>query len=297
MTLIKRCRYLDPKSDVVFKKIFGNHKHLLISFLNALLPLPKGEHIKSLEYLPSEQVPQIEGLKSTVVDVKCKDEKGKIFIVEMQIQWSAAFKQRLLFGTSKAYVTQLDQGVSYNLLKPVYGLSLIGEIFDKRSDAFYHHYKIVNIKDTDQEIKGLQLIFIELPKFKPANYSEQKLRFLWLKFMSEIGEKHDTVDPILLEVPEIKEAVHLAEQAAFTRGELEAYDQYWDAVRRERSFYYERYEEGLEEGEKKMVKKMVENMTIKGFSKEMISSATGLSITEIDTMIGENQELLSECDN
>ena len=27
-------RYLDPKADVVFKKIFGEHPKLLISFLN-----------------------------------------------------------------------------------------------------------------------------------------------------------------------------------------------------------------------------------------------------------------------
>ena len=33
-------RYLDPKADVVFKKVFGEHPHLLISFLNAILPLP-----------------------------------------------------------------------------------------------------------------------------------------------------------------------------------------------------------------------------------------------------------------
>ena len=31
-------QYLDPKADVVFKKIFGDHPHLLISFLNAVLP-------------------------------------------------------------------------------------------------------------------------------------------------------------------------------------------------------------------------------------------------------------------
>ena len=32
-------RYLDPKNDLVFKRIFGDHPHLLISFLNAILPL------------------------------------------------------------------------------------------------------------------------------------------------------------------------------------------------------------------------------------------------------------------
>ncbi len=33
-------KYLDPKADLTFKKIFGQHKHLVMSLLNALLPLP-----------------------------------------------------------------------------------------------------------------------------------------------------------------------------------------------------------------------------------------------------------------
>jgi hypothetical protein len=44
-------RYLDPKNDLVFKRIFGEHEDLLLSFLNALMPLEKGRVIKSLTYL------------------------------------------------------------------------------------------------------------------------------------------------------------------------------------------------------------------------------------------------------
>ncbi|MDQ5920560.1 MAG: hypothetical protein QG673_616, partial [Pseudomonadota bacterium] len=49
-------RYLDPKADVVFKKIFGEHPHLLKSFLNAVLPLAQDNPIIELSYLPSEQI-------------------------------------------------------------------------------------------------------------------------------------------------------------------------------------------------------------------------------------------------
>ncbi|MDR2850112.1 MAG: PD-(D/E)XK nuclease family transposase, partial [Verrucomicrobiota bacterium] len=45
-------QYLDPKNDLVFKRIFGGHPNLLLSFLNALLPLGQDRHIVSLEYLP-----------------------------------------------------------------------------------------------------------------------------------------------------------------------------------------------------------------------------------------------------
>ena len=56
-------RYLDPKADVVFKKIFQEHPDLLKSFLNAVLPLPADGLISTLECLPSEQIPVIPVLK------------------------------------------------------------------------------------------------------------------------------------------------------------------------------------------------------------------------------------------
>ncbi len=58
-------RYLDPKADMVFKKIFGQHAHLLKSFLNALLPLPDDGLIVSLEYLTLEQVPTMDSSSRT----------------------------------------------------------------------------------------------------------------------------------------------------------------------------------------------------------------------------------------
>ena len=40
-----RDRYLDPKADLTFKKVFGEHPDLVMSLLNALLPLPEGEEV------------------------------------------------------------------------------------------------------------------------------------------------------------------------------------------------------------------------------------------------------------
>ena len=91
-------RYLDPKADIVFKKIFTDHPHLLKSFLNAVLPLSPEQQIVSLEYLPSELAPRIPTFKSTIVDVRCIDCKGRVFIVEMQIQWTTGFMQCMLFN-------------------------------------------------------------------------------------------------------------------------------------------------------------------------------------------------------
>ena len=282
-------RYLDPKADIVFKKIFGQHPHLLKSFLNAVLPLSEGSFIESLEYLSSEHVPEIPGFKYTVVDVKCKDEQGRIFIVEMQIQWTDAFKQRLLFGASTAYVRQLKAGEDYHLLKPVYGLALLASVFDKESQDWYHHYKLVNIGKPEREIKHLQLVFIELPKFQPSSLQEKKLRALWLRFMSELNDDTDTIPPEWLTEPDIVEALHLSEQSAYSREELGAYESYWDAVSVEKTlrtgFYREGMEAGMQAGreqgtQEEKIRIARQLLSVK-MEKSTISAITGLSLQEL----------------
>ena len=282
-------RYLDPKTDVVFKKIFGQHPHLLKSFLNAVLPLPPDGLVVTLEYLPSEQVPVIPSFKSTVVDVRCTDQQGRVFIVEMQIQWTIGFMQRMLFNASKAYVNQLEKGEDYYLLKPVYGLGLINTKFDPDENNWYHHYKIVNIERPYAEIKDLQLVFVELPKFKAKNFQDKKLQVLWLRFMSELNDKINQVPAEWMDVPEIKQAVDLAEEAAYTPAELAAYDKYWDAVSTEKTLLSGAREEGreegitigLEKGEMKAKHALARKLLLKGLSLEEVASLTELSLTEV----------------
>ncbi len=52
-----RPTFADPKTDFIFKRIFGSepHKHLLIKLLNTLLELDEGRLITDLVYLPPEQ--------------------------------------------------------------------------------------------------------------------------------------------------------------------------------------------------------------------------------------------------
>jgi len=285
-------RYLDPKADVVFKKIFSQHPDLLISFLNAVLPLPEGGLIASLEYLPSEQVPVIPVFKSTVVDVKCIDQHHRVFIVEMQIQWTTSFMQRMLFNAGKAYVKQLQTGEDYHLLKPVYGLGLLASEFDKDPDHWYHHYKMLNVKKPASEIRDLQLVFIELPKFKSKTIREKKLQVLWLRFMSELNAQTKSIPEEWLAVPEIKKAVSLAEEAAYTPGELESYEKYWDAVSIEKTLITgsraEGHAEGLAEGELKgrveARHAMARKLLARSLPLEDIAALTELSLDELATL-------------
>lgn len=196
-------RYLDPKSDLVFKKVFGNHPELLKSFLNAILPLPKDCIIESLEYLAPDNIPDISGLKHSIVDVRCRDHHGRHFIVEMQLQWFNHFIKRMVFNTAATYVRQLKKAETYDHLSPVYGLALIDATFSEEEDWF-HHFQLSDKKN--RKLEDLQLVLIELPKFKPTSTAEKRLAVLWLRFFKEIDEQTEHVDESLLNEASINEA-------------------------------------------------------------------------------------------
>ncbi|MES2252842.1 MAG: Rpn family recombination-promoting nuclease/putative transposase [Pseudomonadota bacterium] len=269
-------RLLDPKADLVFKKIFGCNKDLVKSFLNNVLPLSDDELIDTLDYLTSEQVPRTPLKKYSIVDVRCKDKTGRIFIVEMQMGWSASFKSRLQFGTAKAYVEQLDKGEQYELLNPVYGLALVGEIFDYKSDEWYHHYKMVNVANTGQQIKGLELVFVELPKFKATSHMEKKLGILWLRFLNEINTMNE-IPHEFTDVPEICKAIELTQEASYTKEELAQYDGYWDQISCEKSIKSDAKAEGRAEGKAEVALKML----TKKLDDETIMECSGLTADEL----------------
>ena len=279
-------KYLDPKADLTFKKIFGEHPDLVISLLNALLPLDEGKKITDIEYLPAEITPDQPLRKNSIVDVCCKDVTGRQFIVEMQMEWTTAFKQRVLFNASKAYVRQLGKSKKYHLLQPVYSLSLVNDIFEPDMPDFYHYYRMVHEEHTDKVIDGLNLVFVELPKFKPQTISEKKMQVLWLRFLTEIDENTREVPEELLESPEVKRAIEVVEESAYSDAELAAYDKFWDTIRVEQAFVDEaeiRYGMGIEKGIKDNkfdTARKLKAMNV--MTTAQIAEATGLTADEIE---------------
>ena len=286
-------KYLDPKADLTFKKVFGEHKELLISFLNALLPLPDDKEIVTLEYLSSEMVPVNPDKKDTIVDVRCKDRDGRQFIVEMQMYWTNAFKQRALLNTCKAFSLPADRGEKYSELKPVYTLSLVNDIaFPELPDDFYHCYMMTHSKYREYTIDDIEMIFVELPKFKSDTMLDKKMAVLWLRFLTEINEHTVEVDKELLMDDNVAKAVSLVEESAYNDAELRAIDRYWDSVSRERTALSEKYllgeakgrAEGLAEGMKEGIIKTAKNMKAEGLPTSLIAKMTGLPEEEINEL-------------
>ena len=298
--LTKRPRFLDPKADVVFKKIFGQHPNLIRSFLNGILPLSPDRLIKTIEYITPEQSPRIPSMKNTIVDVKCTDQENRIFIVEMQMTWSKSFLKRFLFGTSKAYVQQLESGKTYSTLCPVYGLALVNQTFEEQTDDWFHHYRLTNVKNMDKILEGMELIFLELPKFNPKTFEHQKVGALWMRFLRE-AESLDDIPEEFQRDPEVAMAMELAQESAYTPEELEAYDEYLDALRVEGTIRQDSLQEGREEGEQIGIAKGREEgreegregekkniarvMLQEGMDIDRISKITGLSVEDIKGLI------------
>ena len=273
-------KYLDPKADLTFKKIFAGHPDLLISLLNALLPLKRNQQIKSIEYLPTELVPVDPLHKDTIVDVRCRDVEGRQFVVEMQMAWTDAFKQRVLFNASKAYVSQAEMGCKYEDLQPVYSLNLVNKIFEKDMKEYKHNYHIVHDKRTKKVIEGLCFTFIELPKFHPHTMKEKRMTVLWLRFLTEINDKTQEVPAELLESPEISKALEEVKISAFTAEELRAYDKFWDRVSSEKTLMEGRYDEGKQD----KALEIAQNLKSAGMDVDTICKMTGLSKEEIEKL-------------
>jgi predicted transposase/invertase (TIGR01784 family) len=219
----------------------------------------------------------------------------------MQMLWNSSFSNRLVFNASKAYVRQLGKNERYHLLQPVYGLAILDSVFDKQTAEFYHHYRIVNDRNTEEVIEGLEFVLVELPKFRTETWTDRRMAVLWLRFLREVEERQSVVADDLKADTEIRQALELCEVAAYTDAELDAYDAYWDIVRVENSLIFEgeakglakgiakgRAEgraEGIAEGEKNSIVNIVLNCKHNSFSIEQMQTITGLGEEELQEIL------------
>ncbi|MBR2104498.1 MAG: Rpn family recombination-promoting nuclease/putative transposase [Bacteroidales bacterium] len=255
-------QYYDPKTDVVFKKVFGEHKNLAISLLNAVLQLDGKKRIKDLEYLPSEILPIMGGKRSSAVDVRCQDSYGDYFIVEMQMYWSSDFLRRVLYNCAKVYATLYNKGEEHYKVKRVFSVNILNDVCDNDTANNYHRFNMSEIGNPKRVIEGIEILCIELPKFKPEDYAQRKMLKLWQEFLTSINAKtgKETVTDELMSNAEVKEALDLCRN--LTDEERGYYDGFWgmeflrndrDKTVREVSLAEGRAEgraEGCAEGEK-----------------------------------------------
>ena len=216
-------RFIDPKSDIAFKKIFGdqNRREALLELLNTVLDLP--DKICNIEILNPYQAPRLNKLKETLLDVKARDQAGREFIVEMQVEKQGSFVKRTAYYTSKAYAGQLKIGEDYLNLKPVIFLGIPNFTIFKGNNPISCHL-ILNKENQAHEIKELNFNFIELPKFNKTEKQLNNLIDQWLYFFKEAPNLE--IIPESVKTEGLKTAYQIAEQHSWSEKELEVYE-YW----------------------------------------------------------------------
>lgn len=285
-------QYYDPKTDVVFKKVFGEHKNLAISLLNAVLQLDGKKRIKNLEYLPSEILPIMGGKRSSAVDVRCQDSYGDYFIVEMQMYWSSDFLRRVLYNCAKVYATLYNKGEEHYKVKRVFSVNILNDVYDNDTANNYHRFNMSEIGNPKRVIEGIEILCIELPKFKPEDYAQRKMLKLWQEFLTSINAKtgKETVTDELMSNAEVKEALDLCRN--LTDEERGYYDGFWgmeflrndrDKTVREVSLAEGRAK-GRAEGEKQKAIETARMMKADGESIDKIMRYTSLTESEINNL-------------
>lgn len=274
-------RFINPKTDYAFKKIFGSteSKDILISFLNALIFEGNSTIIEDLEIINPNLPPKIQGLKDTYLDVRATLNDGTLVIIEMQVLNVQSFGKRVLFNAAKTYAFQLQAGEGYRMLKPVIALTITDfEMFanrDKLISRFVYGEKSEGWIYPDNDI---ELVFVELPKFTKELDQLETITDKWIYFI-KFARSLTSIPENMDDIPELHRAFEIANQADLTPSELE------DLERREMFIYDQQgaINLGREEAREEEKRGIARNLLAQ-LNDEAIASATGLSLKAVEEL-------------
>ena len=156
---------LDPKTDFIFKLIFGNENHpeILISFLNAVIkPINKITSVK-IDNTDLEKK-HIED-KFSRLDIKATTSSNEIVNIEIQLKDEKNMIKRSLYYLSKMYVNQLGSGENYKKLPRTIAINILRFNYLDREKNFHNSYRFKNVKNDKELTDVMEIHFIELPKF------------------------------------------------------------------------------------------------------------------------------------
>ena len=278
-------KFADPKNDVAFRKIFGNEakKVILISFLNSVLNLEGNMKIIHLDFLTTFQLPRITGLKTSIIDVKVKDQMGNTYLVEMQLSEVIGFDKRVQYYVSKEYSSQIEKGDDYSVrtgFKPVPTVVLVGILeFDYfKGNNYLTRHLLLNVETLENELKDISFTFIELPKFKKELSECKTLTDKWIYFIK--NAKNLEVIPPDVSDEGLKEAYTESDKHNWTKDELASYDYFLMREQDERG----RVVLAEEKAKKSNTLEIGKELKRDGVSHEKIAKYTGLSIEEIEKL-------------
>jgi predicted transposase/invertase (TIGR01784 family) len=284
-------RYVNFYTDFAFKKLFGTemNKDLLISFLNALLQ--GREVVLDVNYLNTEHLGTQEYDRRAVFDVYCKNDKGEVFLVEMQKGEQQFFKDRSIYYSTFAIREQAPRGEWNYELKGVYTIGILNFCFDKeREGNYYHEVKLMDTATKEVFYDKLVFIYLEMPKFTKQENELESLFDKWLYVIRNLAALMER--PRVLQEKVFAHLFEAAEIAKFSKGERYEYEESLKAYRDWFSVMATAELRGEERGKEKGLKEGLE----KGRIEERLRNARGLKARGVDADIIAQVTGLSEDD-
>jgi predicted transposase/invertase (TIGR01784 family) len=280
-------RFLSPRNDWAFKQLFGTEKNkdILIHFLNDIFK-DKYDKIENVEFLKTNQDPEIAILRQSVVDVLCRDTKGNMFIIEMQCATDTHFIERAVAYACRAYLNQRSKGKSYEDMKPVIFFAILEHTLFKDKKEYLSHHKVTDVYTGENDIKNLSFTFLELSKFNKESINELETEIeKWTYFFKnaeclsvEELEKIEINDKSFWKVYTALAEYNYSPEELL---EYEKYDMKQDEIETSKA---DARNEGIAIGKAEGKKEAALAMLANNLSLEIISKCTGLSIEEIEIL-------------
>ena len=281
-------KFLNPKNDTAFKRIFGrkHNKSILLALLNSVLKKQIRQPIQEVTLVSPVQDAKTLQSKTSILDVMCRDEEGAQYIVEMQIDCQKSFTKRAVYYASQAYTSQIGKGGRYNNLQKVIFLAFLSESIFKKQDHYKSDHQIRNIVTNTQEIDHLVFTFVELDKFqvpkdqKLSELSIEEKFYLFLKSAESMNDEE--IEELVKGTPVIQKAFDELVSAHWSKGELQKYEAQQKILMDYYSSLIEEREEGREEGKKEGKIVIAQEMLARDMDRQLILEITGLSLEEIE---------------
>ena len=269
--------------------------------LEGFLTVFLNEKVIIMEILESEGNKVSADDKFNRVDIKAKNSKGEIIIVEVQNTSELYYLERILYGVAKAITEHIKLGNTYQEVKKVYSISILYFDLGRGSDYLYiGQNNFVGVHTKDHLVISTKEEGVIKPKY-PAeifptyylvrvnNFNEVAKSPLeeWMRYLKEgvINEKTTA--------PGLREAREKLQYYSMSDAERYAYDEHVNAVMIQNDVLGNARAEGLEqgraegraEGEHNKAMDIAKNLKKIGIPVEQIINATGLTKDEIDAIM------------
>lgn len=256
------------------------------------------EKVTIVELLDTESNKETKDDKYNRVDIKAKNSKGEIILVEIQQTRERDYLQRMLYGVAKTITDHISSGNAYEHVKKVFSINILYFDLGEGTDYLYHGQMELRgvhdgdtLKLTDHERDELKVLspedvfpeyfVIRVNKFdKPVidGYLEE-----WMDYLKNERISPETTAPGLQEARERLDVLTMSDE------ERRSYEHYIDTLVRDTDVLQTQlleaeikgHKKGLAEGERKKSLAVAHNLKAMGFSIEDIAKAIGLTTDEV----------------